>query len=138
MPQEPEHEAVFLEAAPFLLVDDVVKSGEYWRDVLGFNLGRYFGNPPGFTIMQRNTARVMLRQAPAAARPAAVTNTAKMHEALDLYIWVSDVTALAEELKRRGADIVNPPELEDGRREMLVREMNGYLICFGEVRGWPF
>ena len=30
-----DHEAVFLEAAPFLLVDDVVKSGEYWRDKLG-------------------------------------------------------------------------------------------------------
>jgi catechol 2,3-dioxygenase-like lactoylglutathione lyase family enzyme len=129
---------VFLEAAPFLLVDDVVKSGEYWRDVLGFNLGRYFGNPPGFTILQRNTARVMLRQAPAAARPAALTNTSKMHEALDLYIWVSDVTALAEELAGRGADIADPPELEDGRREMLVRDLNGYLICFGEVAGWPY
>ncbi|MDG4869551.1 hypothetical protein P8631_16325, partial [Guyparkeria sp. 1SP6A2] len=80
MPQEPEHEAVFLEAAPFLLVDDVVKSGKYWRDVLGFNLGRYFGNPPGFTIMQRNSARVMLRQAP--AQPAAITNTSKLREAL--------------------------------------------------------
>ena len=66
--------AIFLEAAPFLLVDDVVKSGEYYRDVLGFNLGRYFGDPPGFVIMQRNTARVMLRQAPASARPAAVTD----------------------------------------------------------------
>jgi catechol 2,3-dioxygenase-like lactoylglutathione lyase family enzyme len=129
--------AVCLEAAPFLLVDDVVKSGEYWRDVLGFNLGRYFGNPPGFTIMQRNAARVMLRQVPAAARPAAISNTGKLPEALDLYIWVSDVASLAAELATRGADIVNPPELEDGRREMLVRDLNGYLICFGEVEGWP-
>jgi catechol 2,3-dioxygenase-like lactoylglutathione lyase family enzyme len=130
--------AIFLEAAPFLLVDDVVKSGEYWRDVLGFRLGRYFGDPPGFTIMQRNTARVMLRQVPAAARPAAISNTTKMPHALDLYIWVSDVAALAAELAGRGADIVNPPELEDGRKEMLVRDFNGYLICFGEVEGWPY
>jgi len=129
------HRSVFLEAAPFLLVDDVVRSGEYWRDVFGFNLGRYFGDPPGFAIMQRNTARVMLRQA---LRPAAITNTAKLHDALDLYIWVSDVSALAEELAKRGADIVNPPELEDGRNEMLVRDLNGYLICFGEVPGWPY
>ena len=138
MAQAPSRQSVFLEAAPFLLVDDVVASGEYWRDVLGFNLGRYFGEPPGFVIMQRNTARVMLRQAPAAARPAAVSNTSKMHEALDLYIWVSDVGALAGELRQRGAGIVNPPELEDGRREMLVRDLNGYLICFGEVEGWPY
>jgi catechol 2,3-dioxygenase-like lactoylglutathione lyase family enzyme len=130
--------SIFLEAAPFLLVDDVVKSGEYYRDVLGFNLGRYFGNPPGFVIVQRNAARVMLRQAPASARSAAITNTSKMFEALDLYIWVSDVTTLAEELAKRGADIVNPPELEDGRNEMLVRDLNGYLICFGEVSSWPY
>jgi glyoxalase/bleomycin resistance protein/dioxygenase superfamily protein len=131
-------QSVFLEAAPFLLVGDVVASGEYWRDVLGFNLGRYSGDPPGFKIMQRNTARVMLRQAPAASRPAVLTNTAKMHEALDLHIWVSDVTALAAELAERGADIVNPPAREDGRNEMLVRDLNGYLICFGEVAGWPY
>jgi hypothetical protein len=103
--------------------------------MLGFNLGRYFGNPPGFVIMQRNAARVMLRQAP---RPAAITNTSRLHEALDLYIWISDVTALHDELKARGAEIVNPPEIEDGRNEMLVRDLNGYLICFGEVPGWPY
>lgn len=130
--------SVFLEAAPFLLVDDVVKSGEYWRDVLGFNLGAYFGNPPGFTIMQRNTARVMLRQVPSSARPGAISNTTKQPEALDLYIWVSDVTALHDELRKRGADIVNPPEIEGGRNEMLVRDLNGYIICFGEVAGWPY
>jgi hypothetical protein len=131
-------QSVFLEAAPFLLVDDVVKSGEYWRDVLGFNLGRYFGSSPGFTIMQRNAARVMLRQVAADARPGAISNTTKLHEALDLYIWVSDVTALHDELKQRGAEIVNPPEVEDGRNEMLVRDCNGYLICFGEVPAWPY
>lgn len=114
-----------------------MKSGEYWRDILGFNLGRYFGDPPGFVIMQRNTSRVMLRQAPASARPAAISNTSRLPEALDLYIWVSDVSALHDELKTRGADIINPPEVEDGRNEMLVRDLNGYLICFGEVPGWP-
>jgi hypothetical protein len=132
-------QSVFLEAAPFLLVDDVVKSGEYWRDVLGFNLGRYFGNPPGFVIMQRNSARVMLRQVGAVSeRPAAISNITRLPGALNLYIWISDVTALQDELKKRGADIVNPPEAEDGRNEMLVRDLNGYLICFGEVSTWPY
>ena len=130
----PDRQSVFLEAAPLLLVDDVVGSGEYWRDVLGFNLGRYFGTPPMFTIMQRNAARVMLRQAPGVT----TSNNARDPGALDLYIWVSDVIALHEELKARGAEIVDPPEMEDGRNEMLVRETNGYLICFGEVRGWPY
>ena len=29
-------------------------------------------------------------------------------------------------------------EVLDGRNEMLVRDLNGYLICFGEVPGWPY
>ena len=127
--------SVFLEAAPFLLVDDVVKAAEHYRDVLGFELSRYFGEPPGFVIVRRNAARIMLRQAP--VHPALLSNTTKMHEALDLYVWVSDVGALADELRKRGAKIVNEPELEDGRREMLVNDLDGYLICFGEVKGWP-
>ena len=96
---------------------------------------RYFGEPPGFVIMRRNTARVMLRQSP--TRPALLSNTAKLADALDLYIWVSDVMALAGELRGRGARIVSEPELEDGRREMLVHDLDGYLICFGEVANWP-
>ncbi|MGZ5931462.1 MAG: VOC family protein [Rhizomicrobium sp.] len=127
--------AVCLEAAPFLLVDDVVRAAEHYRDALGFELGRYFGKPPGFVIVRRNMARILLRQAP--ARPALLSNASKMREALDLYVWVSDVGALADELRQRGANIVNPPELEDGRREMLVKDLDGYLICFGEVENWP-
>jgi catechol 2,3-dioxygenase-like lactoylglutathione lyase family enzyme len=127
--------SVFLEAAPFLLVDDVVKAGEYYRDVLGFELGRYFGEPPGFVIVRRNAARIMLRQSQ--SHPALLSNTSKVSEALDLYVWVSDVGALAAELRERGANIVNGPEMEDGRREMLVTDLDGYLLCFGEVEGWP-
>jgi catechol 2,3-dioxygenase-like lactoylglutathione lyase family enzyme len=127
--------AVFLEAAPFLLVDNVVKAAEHYRDKLGFEIGRTFGSPPGFVIVRRNTARIMLRQS--SSHPALNSNAAKFRDALDLYVWVSDVTALASELRSRGATIVGEPELEDGRREMFVHDLDGYLICFGEVENWP-
>lgn len=127
--------AVFLETAPFLVVDDVVKAAEYYRDKLGFELGRYFGNPPGFVIVRRNTARIMLRQT--SSHPALNSNVTKLADALDLYVWVSDVAALADELRGRGAAIAGKPELEDGRREMFVKDLDGYLICFGEVENWP-
>ena len=116
---------MFLEAAPFLLVDDVVRAADYYRDKLGFEVGRVF----------RRTARLCHRPAQHRARDAAPdageTRTAVQHfempHALDLYIWVSDVQSLAQELKTRGARIVNEPELEDGRREMLVNDLDGYL-----------
>jgi hypothetical protein len=49
------------------------------------------------------------------------------------------IDALAEELRRRGADILSEPEESEsaGRREMTVRDLNGYHLCFGRVLGWP-
>ncbi len=133
----PDGQSVFLEAAPFFLVDDVVATAEYYRDKLGFTRGVFFGDPPGFVIVKRNTARLMFRQVPENARPAARPNPDRMRFTLDAYIWVSDVDALAEELRRRGADILSMPEEEGGRREMIVRDLNGYHLCFGRVLGWP-
>jgi hypothetical protein len=81
----------------------------------------------------------VFRQVPESARPAARPNADRMRHTLDAYIWVSDVDALAEELRRRGADILSEPEESEsaGRREMTVRDLNGYHLCFGFVLGWP-
>jgi hypothetical protein len=139
MPHPPS-ESVCLETAPYLLVDDVVSTAEYYRDKLGFDFNSFFGEPPGFVIVKRNSARIMFRRAPETARPAAQPNDARFHEAFDLYVWVSDVDKLADELRARGADIVSGPYDTDGgsdRREMLVRDANGYVLCFGRVLGWP-
>ena len=45
--------AKFLGISPCFLVDDVVKSAEYYRDVLGFHFERYWGEPPCFVIVIR-------------------------------------------------------------------------------------
>jgi Glyoxalase/Bleomycin resistance protein/Dioxygenase superfamily len=133
-------QSVFLEAAPYFLVDDVFATAEYYRDKLGFHFDTFFGEPPAFVIVKRNTTRMMFRQGPEARRPAARSNVELLPHALDAYIWVSDVDGLAAELKGRGADIVNGPHDSDGgptRRELLVRDLNGYVLCFGRVLGWP-
>src|SRR5580704_1430334 len=120
MPQ-PVRTATFLEAAPYLLVDDVKATASYYRDVLGFSVGPFFGEPPNFAIVKRNRTRFMFREVAPGARPAAQPNDRKLHEALDLYVWVSDVDALAEELRVAGANIVDEPcDSDRFRREMTV------------------
>lgn len=133
-------QAVFLDTSPYFLVDDVVATAEYYRDKLGFQFRAFFGEPPAFVIVKRNTTRLMFRQPSPAHRPAAHSNVAILPHAFDAYIWVSDVDALASELKDRGADVISGPYDNDddgGRREMLVRDLNGYVLCFGRVLGWP-
>ena len=131
-------ETVFLETSPYFLVDDVFATAAYYRDRLGFQFERFFGEPPSFVIVKRNATRLMFRQAGPEARPAARSNVALLAHALDAYVWVSDVDALAAELKERGADVIEGPfDSDPGRREMLVRDLNGYVLCFGRVLGWP-
>jgi len=134
------HQTVFLEAAPFFLTDDVFATAEYYRDKLGFSFETFFGDPPSFVIVRRNSARILFRQVPASARPAPRPTHARFAPTIDAYVWVSDVDALAVELRERGATILDQPFDSDGgseRREMIVADNNGYRISFGRVIGWP-
>jgi len=125
-------------ATPFFLVDDVAESIAYWRDSLGFYLRRSLGEPLEFAILQRNTVRVMLRRAPRWSQTIARSNSQRAEDAIDLYISVSDVSLLTAELTTSGADVIQVPSLAEGRPELLVRDPNGYVLCFGEEQHWPY
>ncbi len=52
----------------------------------------------------------------------------------DLYIYVDDVEALHDELRERGADILNGPvDTTYGLREIRVRDPHGYILAFGKM-----
>jgi hypothetical protein len=126
--------SAFFQAVPFLLVDDVARSGEYWSSILGFNPGRFVGD--SLVIMTRNAARVTLRKVDPNSRPISLSNTSKQPGAIDLYISVSDIDAYAAELQGRGADLVQLPDAT--ARELKVRDLNNYILCFGEEQNWPY
>jgi catechol 2,3-dioxygenase-like lactoylglutathione lyase family enzyme len=119
--------------APYFLVRDVFATAEFYRDVLGFTFRQFFGDPPSFTIVERDDVRIMFRQVrpakPAVARP----NPSVMDETFDAYIYVSEVDKLATELRAKKADIVEGPVNRIYRmRELLVRDCNGYVLAFGQ------
>jgi hypothetical protein len=54
-------------------------------------------------------------------------------DALDAYLWTDDADALYGEFQRNGADLIGPPQLRIyGMKEFEVRDLDGYVICFGE------
>jgi hypothetical protein len=73
--------------APYFLVDDVVATAEYYRDVLGFSVDEFFGVPPSFTIVSRDSIRILLRQVRPARAPVARPNRSVMDETFDAYVW---------------------------------------------------
>jgi uncharacterized glyoxalase superfamily protein PhnB len=118
-------------SAPVLLVADVVAAANYYRDRVGFSYERFWGDPPGFCILQRGSFHLMLKQAndPAEVRP----NWKVVEGIWDVYFWVDDVEALYRELIDRGATI--DYEMCDqpyGCREFGIQDLDGHDIAFGQ------
>jgi predicted enzyme related to lactoylglutathione lyase len=119
--------------APYLIVDDVVMTANYYRDKLGFHYDRFWGEPPCFCMVKRNGIVIMLSQfeTTGVMRPNRIVD---VHgEAWDAYIWIENADALNSEFKSKGAkiarDVCDQPY---GCRDFEVEDCNGYRLCFGQ------
>src|SRR4029077_3103017 len=90
-------------SAPVLLVRDVVKAANHYRDAMGFAYEKFYGEPPSFVILNRDGMYVTLLQI---CDPTTVVPHWTVADKMwNIYFWVSDVDALHEESVRRGATI---------------------------------
>jgi predicted enzyme related to lactoylglutathione lyase len=122
----------FKSVSPCLLVDDVVKSAEYYRDVLGFHFDRYWGEPPCFVILLRDSIEISLSNPGGSGF---VRPNRKVHRDApwDTYVWVNDLSTLHQELQSKGAKVIRgPEETFYHAREIEVEDCNGYVLCFGQ------
>jgi catechol 2,3-dioxygenase-like lactoylglutathione lyase family enzyme len=117
--------------APTFAVPDVVKTAEHYRDVLGFELLRYFLDPPVFAMVRRGGVEIHIGK----SKDGQTVNNESLRPGLgaDAYIFVSDIVALFDELKAKGANIVDgPTERPYGRIEIEVIDCDGHKLVFGE------
>ncbi len=118
--------------SPCFLVDDVVKTAEYYQDILGFHFDRYWGEPPCFVILLRDAIEISLSNAGAGCT---LHPNRKAHSDApwDAYIWVSDLSSLHEELQSKGPKILRGPEESFYHtREIEIEDCNGHVLCFGQ------
>jgi predicted enzyme related to lactoylglutathione lyase len=118
--------------APYLVVDDVVATANFYRDMLGFRYDRFWGDPPAFCMVKRNGIVIMLSQIEGAGamRPNRLADPEG--GAWDAYVWVDDADALHAEFRARGVTIAR--EICDqlyGCRDFDVEDCNGFRLCFG-------
>lgn len=121
----------FTGVTPQFAVQDVVRTAEYYRDVLGFEIAGYWDGervslspepPPVFGIVRRGEVQVFFNRADSTGNHA--------------FFDVTGVDALAADLRSRGADIIDGPENRVyGQREVLIRDCNGRILTFGEGTG---
>jgi len=118
-------------SAPILLVADVLKSGEYYRDKLGFSYERFWGEPPCFCMPRRNGYTVMLSQVDDPKH--IIPHYKVVPKMWNIYFLVDDVEAIYAELKERGATIDYELCVQEyGVKEFGVQDLDGYDIAFGQ------
>jgi len=127
----------FHAVVPQFTVPDVARTAEYYRDVLGFRISGYWNGeavtqetspPPVFGIVQRDRIQVFFNRADGAP-----PRRGRADGAYDAYFRVSGIDPLAADLRARGADVLEGPEDRVyGEREMVVRDLNGLILAFGE------
>jgi catechol 2,3-dioxygenase-like lactoylglutathione lyase family enzyme len=123
----------FVAAVPQFTVEDIVRTAEYYRDVLGFQIASYWDGeraiqvattPPVFAIVSRDQVQLFFHRADHHN-----ARTGRAGRGYDAYFHVTGIDALAEEWRKRGADILDGPEdcicLSPGAPGIL----RGQLIC---------
>ncbi|MBA4106099.1 MAG: hypothetical protein C0485_10095 [Pirellula sp.] len=122
-------------ASPVFGVPSVREAAEYYRDVLGFGLDPadvFQPSPeePGgvYAIVKRPGAWIHFQIRREKSPP-----RVRVKIELDAYVYVDDVDGLYADLQRRGAVVLQSPiVMPYGLREMVVEDLNGYRVAFGE------
>jgi predicted enzyme related to lactoylglutathione lyase len=118
--------------APVLVVDNVQSTADFYRDKLGFQYNRIWGEPPCFCMAMRSGVVIMLKELSAKGhvRPNRLVDPDE--ETWDAYLWIDDADALYEEYKQKGVNITREIcDQEYGCRDFEIEDCNGYRLCFG-------
>jgi uncharacterized glyoxalase superfamily protein PhnB len=117
--------------ATVLLVEDVQRAADYYRDRLGFAVSIYEADPALYGSAERDSCHVHFAHYDG-ARGQPNSNVVPP-DMFDAYFWPVDVDALYGELEGRGATIIQPlTDQPYGLREFRVQDPDGYILAFGK------
>ena len=110
-------------AATVFVVQDVLRSVEHYRDVLGFHTEFTYGQPTFYAGVERDGVAIHFQ---------AASETKRQPGQGAVNIFVTDVDALYQELKARGASTLNEPrDYPYGMRDFDINDLDGNHLCFG-------
>lgn len=122
--------APFFGTAPVLVVTDVRKTAEYYRDILGFTIIGLVGDLPVYGMVGRDGFQVHFAKSDSQAIP---INKAYRSISPDFIIWVPEIDQFFEELTTRNATILEGiVQRPYGSREFLIEDCDGHRILIGD------
>jgi len=115
---------------PQFFTSDLSATLQYYREMLGFEAGFVYGEPPCYAGAVRDGASIFFRLVGVPPVQGAEKYT---EEFLDAYILVEDVDALYAEYRSRGVTLVREiGSMPWSFREFVVKDCDGRLLCFGQ------
>jgi lactoylglutathione lyase len=124
----------FLKSTPNLVVSDIARSLDFYRDVLGFSV---FATVPEqapfvFAWMQRGGVDIFLNDRTTVGQHDPELAKRPLEGAFTIYIAIKGVDELHASLAGRARVLEAPETKFYGMRECLVADPDGYLITFAE------
>jgi DNA-binding CsgD family transcriptional regulator/uncharacterized glyoxalase superfamily protein PhnB len=151
MPSTTTSKSTITGISPMFLVDDVAKSAEWYRDVLGFEIGEYFRerhNPheephdehahdlqslgvPVFVMVHRDGYRLKLGKTVERGH-GVLSNYDFKQLSCDAYFWATNVEAIYEQAKTAGGTFVEHLVTQPyGLKEFRIKDCDGRVLTFG-------
>lgn len=117
---------------PNLMVEDVDRTVDFYRDVLGFTLAATAPEerPFDWAMVSSGSAELMFQSRASLGGEVPALRDRKIGGALTLYVEVDDVEALYERIKDRLPIVVDMHDTFYGAREFAAQDCNGYILGF--------
>jgi uncharacterized glyoxalase superfamily protein PhnB len=116
--------------APQLIVQDVSRSADYYRNMLSFTILGIVGNPPVYAMVERDGCQVHFAKS---AVPEIHVNRDFLSISHDFILWAPEIDALFEEWKQKGVKIIQEITRRPyGSREFVIEDIDGHIILVGD------
>ena len=120
---------------PNLMVEDVQKTLSFYRDVLGFEVTMTLPDsaPFDFAIVRRDGVELMFQSRASLSENVPALTGSPIGASQTLYIEVTDLQDLYEQLHDRVEFVVDLHTTFYGTQEFYFRDINGYILSFSEA-----
>ena len=125
---------MFQKLTPNLVVRDVVRSVNFYRDVLGFSMAMSVPDEPPYVFagVQQGAVEIFFNDAAASVEELPQFKGQPIGGTLTLYIEVSNVDELFERVKAH-ASLVMPMKTQFyGMKEFAIADPDGYVLTLAQ------
>lgn len=132
-------EADGVEITTILVVEDVDRARDFWRDVVGASVYREYGGTSCVLRLAGNWILLVTGGGPTQDKPTVTFAAPGDPDRVDhaFTFRVADCQATYEELRRRGAAFLTPPVSSPWEVRAFFRDPDGHLLEISEARTPP-